>query len=98
QRKAVVMKRATAAMAASEVCRSAIPVETLKSSMKRCNIKPPRSVKRVDKGDRRPPSPPPVQEIRFPPGIGDHRCSPPFGSSSTKVLSNIAYRRQVTPI
>jgi hypothetical protein len=58
-----VMKRQMAAIAASDVCRSAVPVEVLKSSMNRCNIVPPRSVKGIDEGDRRPPSPPLLQAI-----------------------------------
>jgi hypothetical protein len=52
-----------AAIAASDVCRNAVPVEVLKSSMNRCNIGPPRSVKGFDEGYRRPPSPPLIQEI-----------------------------------
>src|SRR3977135_2720151 len=38
QRNAVVMNRAKAAIAASDVCRTAMPVETLKSSIMRGNI------------------------------------------------------------
>src|SRR5215475_3616211 len=102
QRKAVVMKRQIAAIAASEVCRTVVPVEILISSMKRCNIKPPRSIEGVDKGDRRPPSPPPVQEIGFTPGMGDHRCSPWFVQTRDwrrQILpAPISYRRHVTPI
>src|SRR6185437_16525474 len=59
-------KRLISAIAASEACRNVVPAEVLASSTIRCNMVLPRSVERVDKGDRRPPSPPYSQEVWFP--------------------------------
>src|SRR5213595_2210631 len=64
-RNEVVTNSASAAAAASEVSRSAVPVESLKSSISRWNMGSPRFEKNLNEFHGRAPAPPSRNEIRF---------------------------------
>src|SRR5882724_7412898 len=86
-RNEVVTNRATAAAAASEVSRKAVPVEYLKSSINRWNMDPPRFEKSVNKTDNGAPAAPSRDEVRFA-GVR-HRYA-----FRRKVTGANSYRRQ----
>src|SRR5882757_3192431 len=78
----VVTNSASAAAPASEVSRSAAPVESLKSSISRWNMISPRSEKHIYEIHGRAPAPPARDEIR--PMGAAHRCLPAPGHADQK--------------